>query len=135
MLGMLGFIIGFYAYDIVFAAAIPDHWCTIPHSNTTDTAHLSSEELKELFIPKEKKNGELVLSSCLLYDDIGIRNGSNENRETKKCSKWTYDRSVYTSTIVTEVILARFVVYEIFFSLDIACRFLVATSDEVLKLL
>ena len=135
MLGMLGFIIGFYAYDIVFAAAIPHHWCTIPDFNTTDSAHLSGEELKELFIPKEEKNGELVLSSCLLYDDIGFKNGSNEDRKTKKCSKWTYDRSVYKSTIVTEVILARFVVYEIFFTVDITYQFLVAISVEVLKLL
>ena len=105
LLGMLGFIIGFYAYDIVFAAAIPDHWCTIPDLNTTD---LSSEEIKKLAIPKEEKNGELVFSSCLLYDDVGIKNGSNEDRKTTKCSKWTYDESLYKSTIVTEVIFQRF---------------------------
>lgn len=105
LLGMLGFIIDFYAYDIVFAAAIPDHWCTIPYLNTTD---LSSEEIKKLAIPKEEKNGDLVFSSCLLYDADRIKNGSNEDRKTKKCSRWTYDESVYKSTIVTEVIFQRF---------------------------
>ena len=105
LLGMLGFIIGFYAYDIVFAAAIPGHWCTIPDLNTTD---LSSEEIKKLAIPKEEKNGDLVFSSCLLYDADRIKNGSNEDRKTKKCSRWTYDESVYKSTIVTEVIFQRF---------------------------
>ena len=93
LLGMLGFIIGFYAYDIVFAAAIPDHWCTIPDLNTTD---LSSEEIKKLAIPKEEKNGDLVFSSCLLYDADRIKNGSNEDRKTKKCSRG-HTTSQYTN--------------------------------------
>ena len=102
MLGMFGFLGSFFAYEIIFAAAIPDHWCTLPDLNT-QSSNFSVGELMELLIPKEEKNGELVHSSCLLYDDIWNGTVSSEERKTKKCSKWTYDRSVYESTAVTEV--------------------------------
>ena len=102
MLGMLGFVGSFFAYEIVFAAAIPDHWCALSELNT-QSSNSSVEELKELLIPKEEKNGELVFSSCLAYDDIWNGTISNDERKTKKCSKWTYDQSVYESTAVTEV--------------------------------
>ena len=86
----------------VFAAAIPDHWCALSELNT-QSSNSSVEELKELLIPKEEKNGELVFSSCLAYDDIWNGTISNDERKAKKCSKWTYDQSVYKSTAVTEV--------------------------------
>ena len=106
MLGMLGLIISFYAYDIVFAAAIPDHWCTPPDLNSTEFSDLLDEEVKKLTIPKVEKNGGLVYSSCLLYEDVYYdeANVSSEERKTRKCNKWTYDRSLYKTTAVTEVI-------------------------------
>ena len=108
LLGMLGFVISFYSYEIVFTAAIPDHWCTLPQLNTNQSSNLTIEKQKEFYLPKEERNGELVYSSCLMYDDTVIINGSDNLRKTKKCSKWTYDQSVFRSTIVSEVFVGYF---------------------------
>ena len=103
LLGMLGFVVSFYSYEIVFTAAIPDHWCSLPEINNTQRSNLTIEEQKELLIPKEEKNGEVVYSSCHVYEYNVVENGSDQVRKKEKCSKWTYDQTIFQSTIVSEV--------------------------------
>lgn len=112
LLGMLGFFLAFYAYDIVFAAAIPDHWCSAPDLTNTKFYNLSDDEIKMLTVPREEKDGELVFSSCQMYSvnfsDLDLEyhhlaNSSNGEFPIKKCQKWTYDLSTFETTAVTEV--------------------------------
>ena len=113
MLGMWGFTGSLYAYDILFTAAIPDHWCTPPDLNGTKFFDLNQESHKILTVPRKAENGKLVFQKCHLFsvnfsnpalDYHDIANASQHSIPTKKCNKWTYDHSIFESTAVTEVL-------------------------------
>ena len=123
MLGMLAFIISFYAYDIVFTAAIPEHWCTPPNLNGTKFFDLNQESHKILTIPRKKENGKLVFDSCHLFvvnfsnpvlDYHDVANASQHSIPRKKCSKWSYDHSTFKTTAVTEVLNHTYNLVELF---------------------
>lgn len=112
LLGMLGFFLSFYADDIIFSSAIPKHWCTAPNLRGTKFFDLNQEALKRLTIPRKIENGRVVYSSCYLFnvnfsnpalDYHHIANASLHTIPTRKCNNWTYDRSTFESTAVTEV--------------------------------
>ena len=102
---------GFASLSIVFLADTPPHRCLIPaHLNLTTAWRNSSIPLEE-----DSHSGALVPSKCsrykledvLRFSDGGLLPGVDVNLSnvaTESClDGWEYDRSVYTSTIVSEV--------------------------------
>lgn len=103
---------GFTGLSIVFIADTPPHRCLIPaHVNLTAAWRNSSIPLEE-----ESHSGALVPSKCSRYkledvqsfSDRGLLPGVDVNLSyvaTEHClDGWEYDRSVYISTITTEVL-------------------------------
>ncbi|XP_070773167.1 organic cation/carnitine transporter 2-like [Enoplosus armatus] len=101
---------GFTGLSIVFLADTPPHRCRIPaHANLTAAWKDSSIPLEQ-----ESRSGALVPSRCSRYklEDIlsfserGLLPGVDVNLSnvaTEGClDGWEYDRSVYTSTIISE---------------------------------
>ncbi|CAG0921635.1 unnamed protein product [Notodromas monacha] len=57
---------GFHAYNQLFMAFVPDHWCKIPE---LDAAGYTPEVQRKLSIPKEKLvDGSEIHSKCRRYD-------------------------------------------------------------------
>ncbi|KAG5894385.1 hypothetical protein JTB14_015662 [Gonioctena quinquepunctata] len=75
---------GFHAYNQLFMASVPDHWC--------DSSEFS--EMKNISIPFEPSaNGQKRYSQCLIYD--------NESREISCPNGWIYDDDI-TNSVVSE---------------------------------
>lgn len=103
---------GFTALSIVFLADTPSHHCRVPaHLNLTHAWRNSSIPLER----DSSQRGALARSRCSRYklDDMlrfsekGLLPGVDVNLSNvpkEGCvDGWEYDRSVYISTIVTEV--------------------------------
>ena len=96
--------------NIVFTAATPEHWCSVPQMTSYN---LTTEEIKDFTIPLEEKDGEWKHSQCQMYDrnysgltdvDLILSGHGNDTPGVVDCQQeWVYDRSLYHSTIVTEV--------------------------------
>lgn len=108
---------GFTGLSIVFLADTPAHRCLIPaHVNLTAAWKNSSIPLEE-----DTQSGALAPSKCSRYkleeivsfSDRGLLPGVDVNLSnvaTEDClDGWEYDRSVYVSTIVTEVCIPALV--------------------------
>ncbi|NXS32746.1 S226B protein, partial [Pomatostomus ruficeps] len=83
-----------------FTAATGDHWCRLrPDANATG---LDAEALLRVWVPRGERCRRFVTPQWWLLE----ANGSAPNGswpETEPCGDgWTYDRSVFTSTIITE---------------------------------
>jgi len=98
-------------YHIVFVAADMPHWCRVPALD-----ELPNDVQKNVAIPTtESSDGSIVYNSCEMYSlNYSVYNHSqlySWNRslmitnETSviRCSRWTYDQSQFTSTIVKKV--------------------------------
>uniref|UniRef100_UPI0037E8A2DA organic cation/carnitine transporter 2-like isoform X1 n=1 Tax=Semicossyphus pulcher TaxID=241346 RepID=UPI0037E8A2DA len=101
---------GFPALSVVFLADTPPHRCLIPaHVNLTAAWRNSSIPLEV-----DSQSGALVPSKCARYKLEDVANFSDRgllpgvdvnlaNVSTEGCMDgWEYDKSVYTSTIITE---------------------------------
>ncbi|EFX83170.1 hypothetical protein DAPPUDRAFT_48504 [Daphnia pulex] len=102
-----------YFLAVVYMAQIyqtltPEHWCSVP-----ELSHLEPAERRNLSIPLETRDGELVYSRCRMFDvnftqeaAMDVTQGRNLSWPTKPCSTvdgWDYDLSggMY-HTIVSE---------------------------------
>ncbi|XP_046636167.1 solute carrier family 22 member 5-like [Daphnia pulicaria] len=103
-----------YFLAVVYMAQIyqtltPEHWCSVP-----ELSHLEPSERRNLSIPLETRDGELVYSRCRMFDvnftqegaTVDVTQGRNLSWPTKPCSAvdgWDYDLSggMY-HTIVSE---------------------------------
>ena len=122
-----GIVTAFCNLSIVFLAANPNHWCEVPLAKRLN---LSDDVFMNLTIPMETRKGKLQYSQCKMYDlnystisAADVDDVMAEDRSglpTKSCGDWTYDSSVYTSSIVTEVcivvVMGIVVVYFLFYS-------------------
>lgn len=87
------------AFNQVFVAAVPDHWCRVPEVNGS-----SVDERKNYSIPLD---GDDRFSQCYQYDlNYSASAGYDDDRYSHivPCKHgWEFDRTTYDSTIVTEV--------------------------------
>ncbi|XP_044737270.1 beta-alanine transporter [Chrysoperla carnea] len=102
---------GFHAYDQLFMAAVPPHWCRVPELDPWVQNHMN--HVINISIPFENKDGTWKPNECNVY----VRNYSTLSKlsglqqfinvpfdtPTKFCDHgWHFDRSDYISTVVTE---------------------------------
>ncbi|XP_037794722.1 organic cation transporter protein-like isoform X2 [Penaeus monodon] len=106
-----GVFTAFHNLAAVFLAANPDHWCHVTELDGLQTDY----DIRNVSIPWIKgKDGETKYSKCSYYDRdwpsliaSGVLYGSTPpdlplNETTAACDKWTYDHSIYESTVVEE---------------------------------
>ena len=131
LLTLVGVSNAFYVMDIVFMTAMPEHWCKTPltlnkggmaeaavlSNMSAAHANLTSEEVFWLTVPMEDQDGQLVPSSCQIYDDAdeNLRNALTTNLSTLHkvrtstngsssfCSQWDYGESQFSNGIVKQV--------------------------------
>ncbi|CAH0546488.1 unnamed protein product [Brassicogethes aeneus] len=94
---------GFHAYNQLFMAATPDHWCKI-----VELPDANPKELRNLSIPIEKTlDGQERYSQCFMYDlnyNKSMFSGSLKDTTAKIPCKngWVYDTDSNTQTVVME---------------------------------
>ncbi|XP_068227579.1 beta-alanine transporter isoform X2 [Palaemon carinicauda] len=102
---------GFHAYNQLFMAFKPKHWCNVPELDDKD---LSLEAMKNISIPYNNVSGEY--SSCQRYDynftqymsssrylDGGGILGPPPDAEIIPCDKgWHYDLPEYSTSVVSD---------------------------------
>ncbi|CAH1170002.1 unnamed protein product, partial [Phaedon cochleariae] len=80
---------GFHAYNQIFLANVPDHWC-----NVSQSGEFQGDITKNFSIPVEVKvNGQVRYSQCLYID--------NQSGRTPCQNGWIYDDTI-TNSVVSE---------------------------------
>ncbi|KAG1706156.1 Carcinine transporter [Nymphon striatum] len=94
-------------FSQVFLSATPNHWCYTPQ---LANSNLTLDQIKTLTLPRHPEDSS-KFSQCQVYDTdfINYLNTSNwlinpnPKWNTTKCTHgWTYDKSMFESTIVTD---------------------------------
>ncbi|XP_069702108.1 beta-alanine transporter-like [Periplaneta americana] len=110
---------GFHAYNQLFMAARPEHWCRVPELDAV--ANFSVDLARNLSIPLEFRDGALRYSQCQMFDRnyssmlVNVEteedldrleqqvSASNLSHSTVACVHgWNFDYTQYATTIVTE---------------------------------
>ncbi|XP_046326554.1 organic cation transporter protein-like [Haliotis rufescens] len=89
----------------VFLLNVPDHRCAIPgyDNDTYDAQSDNHARLINATIPYVTRDGKLQLDSCHIYRDDGNSTSEGANRTVVGCQKWVFDKSVFESTVSTEL--------------------------------
>lgn len=85
-----------YFLAVVYMAQIyqtltPEHWCSVPQ-----LAHLDQDQRRNLSIPKEERDGQLVYSRCKMFD-------VNFTLRVSEVSEWVGHNSVSISFAVAKL--------------------------------
>uniref|UniRef100_A0A8C0J9J1 Uncharacterized protein n=1 Tax=Chelonoidis abingdonii TaxID=106734 RepID=A0A8C0J9J1_CHEAB len=85
-----------------FTAAVPRHWCYIPARDNATTE--VTGDLLKIYVPMD---GNQEPDRCLQFStpqgQLLAPNGTSTNSTEPCLDGWAYDRSVFNSTIITEV--------------------------------
>lgn len=119
--GLSGCFVAFHNMGAVFLAVTPKHWCSSNDFEIfKENYNWTEAEIKDAFIPSNTADGktDIVYSSCnkyavnfSIFNENDLKNPSFMSNYTKthsnnllkeECSSWTYDRSEYVSTVITE---------------------------------
>ncbi len=79
--------------------------CAIPGYDN-DTFNVQSESHARLInatIPYVTRDGKIQLDRCHIYHDVANGTSEGANHTVVGCQKWVYDKSVFESTVSTEV--------------------------------
>lgn len=80
---------GFHAFNQLFMAHTPDHWCWNP-----SLANATTDQRRNASIPFDVVNGQKTYSRCEMFDDAG---------QVIPCLHgWEFDRSIVSSSIVID---------------------------------
>ena len=114
VIGFACFPVAFNNMSVVFVAATPNFWCDV--TNVARRLNLTLASAMNLSLPQRdgEVKGQARYSRCVMYDlnyttmttaqAYDIMTTSDRSRlPTTSCRAWTYDRSVYASSIVTQV--------------------------------
>ena len=106
----VGILTGIGTLEYSFIGASPQHWC---HVTELNTYNFTASEIESYVSPPLADSG---YDACSMYErnyanvtkeaiwDFAHGNHSNsDNLMVTQCNAWTYDKSEYTSTVVTEV--------------------------------
>ena len=83
--------------------------CAIPDL-MNDTYEVQSEYHSKLInehIPEEMVEGKPVYSKCHLY----VNKSSLGNETLSKCNSWVYDKSIFQTTIISDVSIPDISIY------------------------
>ncbi|CAL8128173.1 unnamed protein product [Orchesella dallaii] len=116
----------------IFIGAVPKHWCHIPElvNSGWSEEQVKNISIPQIHLIPGSSNGDVKYEQCLFYNlnfsQILLQSGGNfesayelahaqKNNEqgdftsssssslsVTKCQKWDYDKSMYTSTIVSQ---------------------------------
>lgn len=92
---------GFQVSSLVFTVPNIQHRCAIPglQNDTYEVQDKNHAELISLHIPQHLQDGQLKYSRCYLYG-----NETLEGNETQhKCNSWVYDKSVFQTSITSDM--------------------------------
>ncbi|KAM4617174.1 solute carrier family 22 member 20-like [Discoglossus pictus] len=87
-----------------FTGAVPDHHCRVPSSISNQLNNLESAEFLKLYIPLDNNQKP---ETCVQYKkryvlpNVTVKSWREMTTETCK-EGWTFDKSVFSSTIVSE---------------------------------
>ncbi|CAH1801212.1 unnamed protein product [Owenia fusiformis] len=124
ILTMATWLIAILRMTLLYYTAIPEHTCSQPQYNW---GNFTESERMNLTIPREMRDGRLQYSQCKIhqFNRTELLHGESSmflnrsDRPEVQCSSWSYDRSYYEATVVTQW--------------DLVCdrRWMVATSQSV----
>ncbi|XP_066294742.1 organic cation transporter protein-like [Branchiostoma lanceolatum] len=98
---LVGPTFGMSLVAMTFLAATPEHHCRV-FGNASSAGHRYRAEDYNSSVPLENIGGTWKRSSCLMYKESNST--TTPGNETTACTHgWEYDRTIYQTTIVTEV--------------------------------
>ncbi|XP_071114672.1 organic cation transporter protein-like [Haliotis cracherodii] len=104
-LSLSGITFGIRMMISVFLLNIPGHRCAIPgyDNDTYDVQSDNHAHVINATIPYVVKDGKLQLDSCHIYFDVANSTNGVADRTVVACKKWVYDKSVFESTVSSEL--------------------------------
>ncbi|XP_067676240.1 organic cation transporter protein-like [Haliotis asinina] len=102
-LSLSGITFGIRMMISVFLLNIPRHRCAIPgyDNDTNDVQSTNHAHLINATIPYVIRNGKRQLDRCHIYFDVATNDIAN--RTVVACTKWVYDKTVFESTVSSEL--------------------------------
>ena len=105
LLCLVSLVSAWHSMNMSFVGGTPDHHCNVQLPVNWTTGNLTKEEILNLTIPWETRNGALQRKRCVQYvfQENQTTGGVDRVGEENCRAGWEYNTDVYKSTIVSEV--------------------------------